>query len=136
MQNLKWYIHRARIMNIKEIIHRVNIRRYDNKIIKNINIKKIKYKLELIKLPKLNIDDNLKVEVIEYADEIIKGKFKIFNLDLNLNYENKFNLDPITKQAWDKNYFSKISFRMNNNKDPKLIGELNKQQYMVSVALD
>lgn len=135
MQNLKWYIHRARIMNIKEIIHRVNIRRYDNKIIKNINIKKIKYKLELIKLPKLNIDDNLKVEVIEYADEIIKGKFKIFNLDLNLNYENKFNLDPITKQAWDKNYFSKISFRMNNNKDPKLIWELNKQQYLVSVAL-
>lgn len=137
MANLKWYINRAKIMNGREVIHRIKCRQYDKKIESGNRIKEEKYIVNFINLPKFNgyNQDNNNL-LLNSCEKILENKIDIFNMIVDLNYNNKFLKDPLSKKIWSNEIYTKVSFRKNNLPgDPKLVWEINKQQYLLDLGL-
>ena len=137
MASLKWYINRAKIMNIKEIIHRIKCRKYDKKIQSGYRLDEDKYAVNFIELPKFNgIDEKNNNLLLKNCDDILDNHIDIFNMKINLNYSNKFLRDPFSKRLWNNEIYTKVNFRKSNLVgDPKIIWEINKQQYLLDLGL-
>lgn len=137
MASLKWYINRAKIMNAKEIIHRIKCIRYDKKIQSGYRIKEEEYKINFINLPNfIGCDKENNNLLLNNCDRILDNNIDIFNSTMNLNYSNKFLKDPLSKKLWSDEIYTKVSFRKDNLPgDPKLIWEINKQQYLLDLGL-
>ena len=137
MKKIKWYINRAKIMNRKEIIHRILCKKYDKKIQSGYRLKEENYSLNFIELPKFNgIDENTDKIILNSCDKILNNKIDIFNMTLDLNYEDKFLKDPFSRKLWSKELYTKIDFRGDDLVgDPKIIWEINKQQYLLDLGI-
>lgn len=138
MNKIKWYFNRAKIMNIKEINHRLLCRAYDYKIEKGYRLKEESYKVTYIELPQFkSINDQEEEILLNNANEIlINKKITIFNKKIILEGSKKFLKDPISNNLWSEKLFTKISFKYRNIPgDPKVIWEINKQQYLLDLAV-
>lgn len=136
MASLKWYINRAKIMNTKEIIHRIRCGIYDKKIEYGYRIKEEKYKINFIEINEFKGEVKENKTFLEECQDILNNEIEIFNMKINLNYEKKFLRDPFSKKLWSNEIYTKVSFRKDNLPgDPKIIWEINKQQYLVDLAL-
>lgn len=137
MANLKWYINRLKMMNHKEIIHRVECRKYDNKIQNGYRLKENNYTINFIKLPKINESYEYEDEILlSNCESILHNNIEIFNAKVDLNNKDKFLQDPFSKELWERKIYTKVSFRKSNLPgDPKIIWEINKQQYLLDLGL-
>ena len=134
MASLKWYFNRARIMNIKEILHRIRCTLYDKKIYSGYRIEEGEYRVNFIQLPNFKGDAN---DIsLKYCNDILNNEIEIFNNQINLNYGEKFLRDPFSGKLWSSDIYTKVSFRKDHLPgDPKVIWEINKQQYLLDLAL-
>lgn len=137
MASFKWYINRAKLMNTKEILHRIKCKKYDKKIESGYRLKEERYNVNFIKLPKFyGGNENEDSLLLNNAENILNNYIEVFNIRINLNYEKKFSIDPFTKEVWSREIYTKVSFRKANLPgDPKIIWEINKQQYLLDLAL-
>lgn len=137
MASLKWYINRLKIMSSKEIIHRLICKLYDKKIEYGLRLKEDKYNVKYIDLPKfVGGSEEENQELINNAENILNNKIIVFDQYFDFNYKEKFLVDPITKLKWDSHLYTKVSFRkVDIPGDPKLIWEINKQQYLLDLGV-
>ena len=94
------------------------------------------YKINFIELPNFKGVEKENNTLLEYCQDILKNEIEIFNMKINLNYEKKFLRDPFSKELWSNDIYTKVSFRRDDLLgDPKIIWEINKQQYLLDLAL-
>ena len=136
MADINWYLNRLKKMSIKEVVHRSKCKVYDNKIKNGYRLLEEKYEARFIKLPRnYNLESEKKEEFLNQCDLILNDKIIIFDNIITMDYDNKFLVDPFTRDAWSKSIYSKVSFRKSNLKnDPKVIWEINKQQYLFDLG--
>lgn len=134
---IKWIINRAKIMNYREVFHRIRCFLYDKKIENGYRLKREVYDFNFINLPEFyGIGSEYNKEFIENTKNILNNRINIFGIDLNLNYENKFITDPLSRIKWDKNIYFKCNYKKEKLPgDVKLIWEINKQQYLLDLGL-
>ncbi|EOU1571346.1 alginate lyase family protein [Clostridium perfringens] len=132
--DIKWLFNRFRKMSLKEIKYRLKVKRFDGKIKKGYTISIKDRNMNFFHINKACFCEKTKKDIKKYAEEILSGNYDIFNEKVNLNNENLFFLDQINNFKWDNNKYSDINI-INKVGDAKIILEINKQQYLLDLAL-
>lgn len=125
------------MMNSKEIIHRVKCRKYDNKIQGGYRLKENKYTINFIDIPKIYKTYEYENEILlSNCKNILNNNIEVFNTKVDLNNKDKFIKDPFSEILWESEIYTKVNFRRTNLPgDPKIIWEINKQQYLLDLGL-
>lgn len=156
-----WILHRLRAMSIGEMYYRfgkivrfklikfklkqktvkfplyLSNKKVDAATKKNIEIiSEIDLRLDLEiseNLDELDFDTN---ELIKQANEVLLGKVKVFGKELALSDKYDWVTDPLSSIRWPRRFFLDIDYRRENCPgDPKLIWELNRQQWLVTMGV-